>query len=166
MTPGPPPDGEPVPADAALPPAALAGLGQRPFGVYVHVPFCATRCGYCDFNTYTAAELGPGVTRDAYAAQAIGEIRMARRVLGGAAAQGEDRLGAVDQVGHDPVLDLAERGLAVLGEDVPHRPLGPLLDDQVAVDERQPEALGQQVPDGGLAGPHEADEDDHLATSS
>jgi putative oxygen-independent coproporphyrinogen III oxidase len=25
--------------------------------VYVHVPFCATRCGYCDFNTYTAAEL-------------------------------------------------------------------------------------------------------------
>ncbi|MBJ7340903.1 radical SAM family heme chaperone HemW [Mycolicibacterium sp.] len=30
----------------------------RPFGIYVHVPFCATRCGYCDFNTYTAAELG------------------------------------------------------------------------------------------------------------
>ncbi|WAL64042.1 radical SAM family heme chaperone HemW [Amycolatopsis cynarae] len=30
----------------------------RPFGVYVHVPFCATRCGYCDFNTYTAGELG------------------------------------------------------------------------------------------------------------
>lgn len=29
-----------------------------PFGIYVHVPFCATRCGYCDFNTYTPAELG------------------------------------------------------------------------------------------------------------
>ena len=28
------------------------------FGIYVHVPFCATRCGYCDFNTYTPAELG------------------------------------------------------------------------------------------------------------
>lgn len=26
--------------------------------MYVHVPFCATRCGYCDFNTYTAGELG------------------------------------------------------------------------------------------------------------
>src|SRR6202012_545400 len=53
-----PPTGEPAPADGALPAAALAGLGERPFGIYVHVPFCATRCGYCDFNTYTPAELG------------------------------------------------------------------------------------------------------------
>ena len=28
------------------------------FGLYIHVPFCATRCGYCDFNTYTPGELG------------------------------------------------------------------------------------------------------------
>ncbi|MQA14960.1 MAG: coproporphyrinogen III oxidase [Pseudonocardiaceae bacterium] len=42
----------------SLPSSALSGLGSRPFGVYVHVPFCATRCGYCDFNTYTPAELG------------------------------------------------------------------------------------------------------------
>ena len=50
----------PVPvltADAALPTEALRGLGERPFGVYVHVPFCAARCGYCDFNTYTPFEL-------------------------------------------------------------------------------------------------------------
>ncbi|GAA4939532.1 oxygen-independent coproporphyrinogen-3 oxidase [Actinomycetospora succinea] len=53
-----PPSGEPAPADGALPPASLTGLGTRPFGVYVHVPFCATRCGYCDFNTYTASDLG------------------------------------------------------------------------------------------------------------
>ncbi len=79
---GPPPDGEPVPADGALPPAARRGLGQRPFGIYVHVPFCVTRCGYCDFNTYTATELGPGATRESYAAQAIAEIRLARAVLG------------------------------------------------------------------------------------
>jgi putative oxygen-independent coproporphyrinogen III oxidase len=84
VSPGPPPDGEPVPADAGLPPGALAGVGQRPFGFYVHVPFCMTRCGYCDFNTYTAAELGPGASRDSYAGQAIAEIRLARRVLGGA----------------------------------------------------------------------------------
>ncbi|WP_114454020.1 radical SAM family heme chaperone HemW [Halopolyspora algeriensis] len=54
-----PPTGEPAPPDGSLPASALATLGQRPFGVYVHVPFCATRCGYCDFNTYTADELGP-----------------------------------------------------------------------------------------------------------
>jgi putative oxygen-independent coproporphyrinogen III oxidase len=36
---------------------ALRRLDARPFGVYVHVPFCATRCGYCDFNTYTPGEL-------------------------------------------------------------------------------------------------------------
>jgi putative oxygen-independent coproporphyrinogen III oxidase len=80
--PGAPPEGEPVPADGALPSAALDGAGQRPFGIYVHVPFCVTRCGYCDFNTYTAAELGPGASRESYAGLAIEEIRLARRVLG------------------------------------------------------------------------------------
>ena len=62
-----PPDGDPAPHDGSLPAAALAGLGERPFGVYVHVPFCATRCGYCDFNTYTAIELGGGASQAAYA---------------------------------------------------------------------------------------------------
>ncbi|MFG2086732.1 radical SAM family heme chaperone HemW [Spirillospora sp. NPDC048824] len=76
------PDGDPVPADGALPGGALEGLGTRPFAFYVHVPFCVTRCGYCDFNTYTATELGPGAGRDSYADTAIGEVRMARRVLG------------------------------------------------------------------------------------
>jgi putative oxygen-independent coproporphyrinogen III oxidase len=76
------PAGEPVPAGGALPAGALTGLGERPFGCYVHVPFCATRCGYCDFNTYTAAELGPGASRDSYPGLAIEEIRLARRVLG------------------------------------------------------------------------------------
>ncbi|MFC5180912.1 radical SAM family heme chaperone HemW [Actinomadura harenae] len=76
------PDGDPVPADGALPGSALAGLGARPFAFYVHVPFCVTRCGYCDFNTYTATELGPGASRDSYAETAVAEVRMARRVLG------------------------------------------------------------------------------------
>jgi putative oxygen-independent coproporphyrinogen III oxidase len=80
--PGTPPDGEPVAAGGALPPGALDGAGLRPFGIYVHVPFCVTRCGYCDFNTYTATELGPGASRESYAGLAIEEIRLARKVLG------------------------------------------------------------------------------------
>jgi putative oxygen-independent coproporphyrinogen III oxidase len=79
------PDGEPAPADGALPGTALAELTARPFGIYVHVPFCATRCGYCDFNTYTAEELGPapGASRTSYADAAMAEVRMARQILGG-----------------------------------------------------------------------------------
>jgi putative oxygen-independent coproporphyrinogen III oxidase len=75
------PAGDPVPSDGALPPGAIAGLGARPFGFYVHVPFCVTRCGYCDFNTYTATELR-GASRESYADTVIAEIRLARRVLG------------------------------------------------------------------------------------
>jgi putative oxygen-independent coproporphyrinogen III oxidase len=82
--PGLPPDGVPVPADGALPDTAVDQLRKRPFGIYVHVPFCVTRCGYCDFNTYTATELGSGASRQDYAGQAIAEIHLARRVLGAA----------------------------------------------------------------------------------
>ncbi len=76
------PPGDPAPTDGRLPDQALDGLGTRPFGLYVHVPFCTVRCGYCDFNTYTAEELGPGASRSTYAGSAIAEIRWARRVLG------------------------------------------------------------------------------------
>ena len=79
-----PPAGDPAPSDGRLPAGALDHLGRQPFGIYVHVPFCQTRCGYCDFNTYTAAELGNGASRDSYAGLATAEIRFARRVLGAA----------------------------------------------------------------------------------
>ena len=76
-----------MPPDGRLEPAALDQLGTVPFGIYVHVPFCSTRCGYCDFNTYTAAELGGGASRDSYAGLAISEVRQARAVLGPDAPQ-------------------------------------------------------------------------------
>ncbi len=77
------PQGDPPPTDGRLPRAALEAARDQPFGVYVHVPFCQTRCGYCDFNTYTADELGPGVSRGSYADTVLGELRQAARVLGG-----------------------------------------------------------------------------------
>jgi len=79
------PDGAPVPSDGRLSPASLDQLGVVPLGIYVHVPFCATRCGYCDFNTYTAVELGSGASRDSYAGLAAAEVRLALKVLGPAA---------------------------------------------------------------------------------
>jgi len=48
------PEADPAPDDGALPATAADGAMDRAFGVYVHVPFCAVRCGYCDFTTYTA----------------------------------------------------------------------------------------------------------------
>ncbi|MFD8755340.1 radical SAM family heme chaperone HemW [Kitasatospora sp. NPDC059577] len=81
------PDGEPVPSDGSLPAHALAGLGSRPFGFYLHVPYCASRCGYCDFNTYTATELrssGAVASQETYADNVVAEVRLARRVLGDA----------------------------------------------------------------------------------
>jgi len=57
----------------------------RPFGVYVHVPFCASRCGYCDFNTYTASELGGGGSQAEYAGTVAMEIGQARSSFGAGA---------------------------------------------------------------------------------
>ena len=72
-----PPAGEPVPAGGPV----AAGTPAGPFGVYLHVPFCATRCGYCDFNTYTAGELGGATGPDAWAEAARAEVRLAANLL-------------------------------------------------------------------------------------
>lgn len=54
-------------------------------GLYVHVPFCSSRCGYCDFNTYTASELGDGVRRDTFHEVLAVEVALAAETLGSAA---------------------------------------------------------------------------------
>jgi oxygen-independent coproporphyrinogen-3 oxidase len=54
----------------------------RPLSIYVHVPFCASRCGYCDFNTYTATELGDSVSRATFHEVLASEVRVAAQELG------------------------------------------------------------------------------------
>ncbi len=105
------PEGDPAPPGGQLPASALAELGRRPFGIYVHVPFCRVRCGYCDFNTYVPARLpdssavppvtGPGGASEGatpmvaspaglldaasptgYVDTALSELDLAARVLG------------------------------------------------------------------------------------
>ena len=76
------PRGAPAPLDATVPAAALRGLDQAPFGVYVHVPFCATRCGYCDFNTYTPGELGSASSPSGWLDAVRRELDLAAHVLG------------------------------------------------------------------------------------
>lgn len=78
--PSPLPIADPAPPDGRLPASAAVGAGARDLGVYVHVPFCRVRCGYCDFNTYTGEELR-GAKRSDYAAQAVAEVVFAASVL-------------------------------------------------------------------------------------
>jgi oxygen-independent coproporphyrinogen-3 oxidase len=74
------PKGEIAPADGSIPESALVGVETRTFHAYVHVPYCEVKCGYCDFNTYTADEIGTS-TQGTFAKTLIGEIELAEQVL-------------------------------------------------------------------------------------
>ncbi|REJ04487.1 coproporphyrinogen III oxidase [Microbacterium bovistercoris] len=76
---GPLPLGDPAPADGHLPDDIRVD-SATPFSAYLHVPFCRVRCGYCDFNTYTATELR-GARQDEYADTLNAEVALAREVL-------------------------------------------------------------------------------------
>jgi oxygen-independent coproporphyrinogen-3 oxidase len=112
------PTGDPAPHDGRLRRVTLDAAWGVPFGVYVHIPFCETRCGYCDFNTYTASELGNGVSRGTYADTLLQEIRLAADVLGDGAALG-DRIPPVTTLffgGGTPTLLPAEHLKLVIDE--------------------------------------------------
>ncbi|WP_028278671.1 radical SAM family heme chaperone HemW [Arthrobacter sp. H5] len=97
------PLGDPAPVDGLLPGSAAVGSGSRRFGLYVHIPFCAVRCGYCDFNTYTATELGGGASQDRYAGTVSAELELAARVLTASGVQ-DRRLSTVFFGGGTPTL--------------------------------------------------------------
>jgi oxygen-independent coproporphyrinogen-3 oxidase len=73
------PEGSPAPLDGNL--ANLFDLLNKPFSLYVHVPYCSKRCGYCDFNTYTPSELDREDQIEGWLNSAVKEIELARRVL-------------------------------------------------------------------------------------
>ncbi len=50
------------------------------FHAYVHIPFCAVRCGYCDFNTYTSKELR-GVSQADFHIPLIQEVDLSKELL-------------------------------------------------------------------------------------
>ncbi|WP_169164983.1 radical SAM family heme chaperone HemW [Cellulomonas taurus] len=104
------PEGEPAPADGRLPETVRDGADDRGFGIYLHVPFCTVRCGYCDFNTYTATELGGGASQSSYADTALAEIALAREVLADAGLP-ERAVGTVFVGGGTPTV-LPARDLA------------------------------------------------------
>jgi putative oxygen-independent coproporphyrinogen III oxidase len=97
------PLGHPAPADGRLPAECAAGSAARPFSVYVHIPFCAVRCGYCDFNTYTASELGSGASRETYADAVRRELAFGAGALR-ASGVAERKAGTVFFGGGTPTL--------------------------------------------------------------
>jgi putative oxygen-independent coproporphyrinogen III oxidase len=141
------PDGEPAPEDGSLPPLATQGFGDTPFGVYVHVPFCRTRCGYCDFNTYTATELGGGGSQAAYPGLVGAEIELAARTL----PPGRTRVATVFFGGGTPTLLRPAEIAGMLG--CIDRAFGLAADAEVTV-EANPESVGpaelEQLRAGGV----------------
>lgn len=107
MTPSALPLGDPAPADGLLPAQAAEGAQNRNFGLYVHIPFCSVRCGYCDFNTYTATELGGGASQAAYGGTAQQEVRFAARAMK-ASGLPNRKMGTVFFGGGTPTLLPAE----------------------------------------------------------
>jgi oxygen-independent coproporphyrinogen-3 oxidase len=129
------PEGDPVPPDGSLPPSAAQGLVTRTLSIYLHVPFCATRCGYCDFNTYTAGELGSTASPQSWEDAARAELTLARRTL---SALGDTRSvstvfvggGTPSLIGAGPLTRL----LAAVGDEFG------LADDAEVTTEANPES--------------------------
>lgn len=113
----------------------LAHRPGRAFGIYIHVPFCATRCGYCDFNTYTPAELG-GANPDGWLAALRVELALAAERVGSVPVQ------TVFVGGGTPSLLGGARLAAVLGAVRDNFSLAP---DAEVTTEANPESTSPEM---------------------
>ena len=126
-------------------PELAAGLISRacadvdpevPFGLYLHVPFCATRCGYCDFNTYTAGELGSSSSPESWQEAVAAELESAARLL-----QPNRKVSTIFVGGGTPSL-LGAAGLTRLLDAV--RAEFDLADDAEVTTESNPESTSPE----------------------
>lgn len=81
------PVGLPAPTDGLIRSESVQAGAGKPFSLYVHVPYCSVRCGYCDFNTYAQDDFGDGVNLNTFADEAIAELDFAHSVLQNSGAE-------------------------------------------------------------------------------
>ena len=118
--PSPLPIAEVAPEHGRLPDSVAEGAEDRALGLYVHVPFCEVRCGYCDFNTYTAEEVR-GVSRDSYPSQAMAEMELAAGIMRDAGLPSRPLQtiffggGTPTLLGPEPLLAMLERASTTFG---------------------------------------------------
>lgn len=108
------PQGIAWPRDGALDPALAEPAAGRPLSLYVHVPFCRVRCGYCDFNTYTTG-FGEGAEPGSYATTVLGEADLAVGALERAGFAPRPASTVFFGGGTPTMLDAGELGDILLG---------------------------------------------------
>ena len=131
------PTGEVPPRDGSLPTSAGIGAAERGLSLYVHVPYCRVRCGYCDFNTYTADDLGPGASREDYRGNLARELDLSVSTLAEAGA-GDREVSTIFFGGGTPTL-LAADVLAGVMDDI--RARFPLAENVEVTTEANPDTL-------------------------
>ena len=122
----------------------------RSLSAYIHVPFCAVRCGYCDFNTYTHAELGGGGSQAEYADNAMAEMDLTLAADRAAGYEYED-ISTVFFGGGTPTLLPADDLVRMLDH---LRSLIPLADGAEVTTEANPDSVTRaslsRLADGGI----------------
>ena len=122
----------------------------RSLSAYIHVPFCAVRCGYCDFNTYTNAELGGGGSQAEYADNAMAEMDLTLAADRAAGYEYED-ISTVFFGGGTPTLLPADDLVRMLDH---LRSLIPLADGAEVTTEANPDSVTRaslsRLADGGI----------------